>query len=148
MTSRTHVYGRTRLELALIIVCAVALFGGFSVFRTYADPQPIDLTQTGTSPFVHVYISTPKYSPNSPIYRLKTSQNATYCLVGSYSGESSITLNVSQNGTLKSYSDTFQGDSDDYEELVCFDAAQSDLAKISFKGQGYIKVTSINAARQ
>lgn len=147
MTSRTHVYGRSRLELALIIVCAVALFGGFSVFRTYADPQPIDLTQTGTSPLTHAYISTPQYSQNSPTYRLKTSQNTTYCLMGSYSGESSLTLNVSQNGILKSYSETFQGESDDSEELVCFDAAQSDLAKISFKGQGYIKVTSITAAK-
>ena len=146
--SRTHVYGRTRLDIGLIIVCLVALLGGLSVFKSYADPAPIDLSLPGTSPLSKPFVSTSGATAKSPIYSLKTTQAMNYCFVGTSASEAKLTVDVSAQGSTKSFTEDLVADPATVTDLVCFEAQNSGVVKFQLHAQGLVKVSSITASKQ
>lgn len=147
MIKTAHQYGRTRLDIGLIVVCLVVLVGGLGVFRSYADPAPIDLTQEGSSALSKPFTSQSKQQTNSKQLSLKTSQEMEYCFKGSFYGASELGVSVMNNGSTKTYQQSFDGSVTGDEDLLCFEAANSGVIKIQLHAKGIVKVNSITATK-
>jgi len=148
MSTKTHVYGRTRLDVALIVVCLVALAGGLGVFRSYADPVPIDLSETGTSSLSPSFISRSQHQTDSGLYRLKLAQEMTYCFWGTYYQNTTLAVSVISHAETKTYQEQNDGTTTEPQELLCFDSEYAGVVKLQLHGRGILKVSSIVATKQ